>query len=441
MTLYTEQLAMVPPAQRAGYIADQPSYEMVADDDGDVLDLPDWLASDAGRSWLAGGDAPAEPAASRSNPAPPSETSAQTASRALLDAARAQSVALRGATNRPCLRLQIPVDLAVELLAGHPALALAVRELDTRKTPNKDTVAPQALAAALLAAASLHGASVEHAEPDLTWVAAREAAAASREAVRESAAATSDLHGEISGLGDKIAAEVARAAGQVAREVASVVAAQVADAATVSRLAAERADERVMLRLLATLLAHSPVSSGADSIDLVASDKTTRMENAVREQAGELLATDAGRGQVLARAAESGADPRTVVVHGAHLQTAMDAAATTSGAPLGVADWVRSELTKLRALRAPRAPRGPGGRVTWAFDNPRQVLDAADIIDLVGADHVLLTGLTETTLEAFATVVDANPSPALRRLSTGANSEHVTALKRGSSVVCFERVR
>jgi hypothetical protein len=43
-------------------------------------------------------------------------------------------------------------------------------------------------------------------------------------------------------------------------------------------------------------------------------------------------------------------------------------------------------------------------------------------------------------LSAYAELVDADPSPALVRLSTGANSEQVTVLKRGQSVVCFEPI-
>jgi hypothetical protein len=107
----------------------------------------------------------------------------------------------------------------------------------------------------------------------------------------------------------------------------------------------------------------------------------------------------------------------------------MNDQATESGQPLGVASWVTGEMDRLKAI---------GGRVVWSFADPRQVLAAADIVDLVGADYTLLSRLSETTLAAYAELVDADSSPALVRLSTGANSEHVTVLKRGQSVVCFE---
>jgi hypothetical protein len=145
-----------------------------------------------------------------------------------------------------------------------------------------------------------------------------------------------------------------------------------------------------------------------------------------RVQAAALAAVLA---QVLARASEPGADPRTIVIHGAHMVTTMNDQAVESGAPYSVAGWVTGELDKLKAI---------GGRVVWSFADPRQVLAAAEIVDLVGADYTLLSGLSETTLSAYAEIVDADPSPALVRLSTGANSEHVTVLKRGQSVVCFE---
>jgi hypothetical protein len=145
-----------------------------------------------------------------------------------------------------------------------------------------------------------------------------------------------------------------------------------------------------------------------------------------RVQAAALAAVLA---QVLARAAQAGAEPRVVVVHGAGMLAAMSDAANQSGAPLSVAGWVVGELDRLKAI---------GGKIIWSFNSPREVLAAADIIDLVGADYTLLSGLSETTLAAYAEIVDADPSPPLVKLSTGANSENVTVLKRGRSVVCFE---
>jgi hypothetical protein len=146
----------------------------------------------------------------------------------------------------------------------------------------------------------------------------------------------------------------------------------------------------------------------------------------LRVQAAALAAVLA---QILARASEVGADPRTVVVHGARTLTAMNNRATESGQPLGVASWVTGEMDRLKAI---------GGRVVWSFADPRQVLAAAEITDLVGADYSLLSGLSESTLSAYAEMVGADPWPALVRLSAGANPEQVTVLKRGQSVVCFE---
>jgi hypothetical protein len=145
-----------------------------------------------------------------------------------------------------------------------------------------------------------------------------------------------------------------------------------------------------------------------------------------RTQAAALAAVLA---QVLARANEPGADPRCLVIHGAGMFTNINNQAVESGAPLSVAGWMVGELDRLKAI---------GGKVIWSFDSPREVLAAAEIIDLVGADYTLLSGLSETTLSDYAKIVDADPSPALVRLSTGANSEQVTVLKRGGSVVCFE---
>jgi hypothetical protein len=75
--------------------------------------------------------------------------------------------------------------------------------------------------------------------------------------------------------------------------VATTVAAQVSDAAATAGLKARTSDERVMLRMLASLAAAS--GAGADPADALGSDAATRVENAARAQAVELLETDAGR--------------------------------------------------------------------------------------------------------------------------------------------------
>jgi hypothetical protein len=164
-----------------------------------------------------------------------------------------------------------------------------------------------------------------------------------------------------------------------------------------------------------------PTNHLADVYDL-----STVKERGWQVQAAMLSAVLA---QVLARAAEPGADPRTVIIHGAHMVTDINSQAIEADQPQPVAEWIAGELDRLKTL---------GGKVVWSFDNPREVLAAANIVDLVGADYTLLAGLSETTLSEYAKIVDADPSPAMVKLSTGANSEHVTALKRGQSVVCFE---
>jgi hypothetical protein len=155
-------------------------------------------------------------------------------------------------------------------------------------------------------------------------------------------------------------------------------------------------------------------------------DLSTLEPRGWRVQATALAAVLA---QVLARASAPGADARTVVIHGAGTLTNMENQAVESGAPLSVAGWATSELDRLKAI---------SGKIIWSFNTPREVLAAADAIDLVGADYTLMSGLSESTLSAYAEIVDADPSPPLVKLSTGANSDHVTVLKRGPSVVCFE---
>jgi hypothetical protein len=113
------------------------------------------------------------------------------------------------------------------------------------------------------------------------------------DAADSAAAAVDDLRKLLETLGDKIASATANAASEVARQVA----ARVADAAATAVVKARASDEKVMLRLLASLVAmNSGEDNGkADWAGVLGSDAATRVENAARDQAAELLATDLGR--------------------------------------------------------------------------------------------------------------------------------------------------
>jgi hypothetical protein len=269
-------LADIPAGQRAEFAASRPAFEMVETTDNRRIDFLDWLAGDEGQDWLGGG---AEP--DQHLPATPVE--------ALLAEARRQEASLAGAARRPAIRLNIPLDVAQGLLKTNPALAWVVRRLDARPDADPDRPRPTALAAGLLAAATLGAAGVERAEPDITWQAARSATQAAADAAGSAAATVDDLRKLLETLGDKIASATADAASDVARQVA----AKVADAAATAAVKAHASDERVMLRLLASLVAMS--GGEADPAGALGSDAATRVENAARDQAAELLATDLSR--------------------------------------------------------------------------------------------------------------------------------------------------
>jgi hypothetical protein len=273
-------LADIPTDQRAEYAASRPAFEVVETTDNKRIDFLDWLAGDEGQAWL-GGETETD------------QTLAVTPVEALLAESRRQEASLAGAARRPAIRLNIPVDVAQKLLKTNPALAWVVRRLDTRPDADPDRPSPTALAAGLLAAATLGAISVERAEPDITWQAARSATQAAADAADSAAAAVDDFRELLETLGDKIASATADAASEVARQVA----ARVADAAATAAVNARASDERVMLRLLASLVVMNGGEDNgkADWVGVLGSDAATRVENAARDQAAELLATDLGR--------------------------------------------------------------------------------------------------------------------------------------------------
>jgi hypothetical protein len=257
---------------------------MVEIGDDQRLDFVDWLASADGQAWLGGHNL---------EPTQPTQARQPTPTQALLDETRRQASALMGASRRPVLRLNLPVETVGALLRANPALAWAVSQVEAKRGQDPERPSPTALAAGLLATATLHAADIEHADPDITWQAAKQATTAAAEAAGNAAGVVDDLRAVLEGLGDKIAAATAQAAGRISREVASTVAAQVADAAATAALKARNSDERVMLRLLSTLVAMA--GADADPADMLGSDAATRVENAARAGAVELLETDAGR--------------------------------------------------------------------------------------------------------------------------------------------------
>ncbi|MDR0594160.1 MAG: hypothetical protein LBG60_13100 [Bifidobacteriaceae bacterium] len=269
MTLHQAALAGVPNKQRAEYASNRPAFEVVETADGGRIAFADWLDGDEGRAWLAGG-------------ADGGDEASTTPLKALLEEALRQEVALSGAARRPAIRLNVPVEVAQALLEANTGLAWVVGQLDRRRDIDPDRPSPTALTAALLACAMSGG--VQHVAPDITWQAARRATEAAAKAAEDAAGTVGDLRELLEHLGAQIASATAQAASEVALEVS----ARVADAAVKARAS----DERAMLRLLASLVA---MGGGADPMDALGSDAATRVENAARGQAAELLATDLGR--------------------------------------------------------------------------------------------------------------------------------------------------
>ncbi|MDR2348599.1 MAG: hypothetical protein LBD90_08335 [Bifidobacteriaceae bacterium] len=199
MTINQAALAAVPVEQRAGFAASRPSYEIVETGDDQRVGFADWLASGDGQAWLDG-------QAGQPSGQPNGRAGQPTGTQALLDEARRHERALAGASRgQSVIRINLPLETAGQLLRANPALAWVIGQLDTKRDRDLERPSPSALAAALLAAATLHAADIEHADPDITWQAARQATTAAADAVRNADHAVDDLRDVLEGLGDKIA--------------------------------------------------------------------------------------------------------------------------------------------------------------------------------------------------------------------------------------------
>jgi hypothetical protein len=300
MSINLATLASIPPDQRAEYVRTRPPHEMVENGYQRIDFDPDWLASADGQAWLGGHDqAISRPVAAKASQKVEAQTAQPTGTQALLEEARRQEQLLAGASRgETVIRINLPATLVSQFLQANPALAWVVSQVDSRRGRDPGRPSPTALAAGLLAAATLQATGVEHAVPDITWQAAKAATVAAAEAaknadnaVKNADSAVDRLCEVLADLGGQIADATAKAAVQISREVSSATAVQVADVAATAALKTRTSDERMLLRMLASLLARD----GDDPASLLGSDAAVRVENAARAQAAELLATDAGR--------------------------------------------------------------------------------------------------------------------------------------------------